>query len=68
MYAVHDDHNREMAIISIAAPRVAKHVSVNENDEWYRYQDILRLLYLDEERPLREVQEIMRKEYGFTAS
>lgn len=35
---------------------------------WEDYKPILRTLYIDEERPLREVMEIMENEFDFKAT
>lgn len=35
------------------------------NGEWAIHMPTIKRLYIDEERPLREVMEIMSKDYGF---
>lgn len=36
-------------------------------DEWLRHKSTIKRLYLNEHRPLKEVMEIMKRDYGFSA-
>lgn len=40
----------------------------SQSSYWEQYKPVMRRLYIDEERPLREVSEIMEKDFGFRAT
>lgn len=42
--------------------------TVVPQDPWTAYKPIIKRLYIDEQRPLREVMQIMQAEHGFTST
>ena len=38
------------------------------DDPWVTYKPIIKLLYIEEQRPLREVMQIMEAEHGFRST
>lgn len=47
----------------VSSSRKVIHRDVNR--EWATHMPTIKRLYIDEERPLREVMEIMSRDYGF---
>lgn len=63
-----DDKTSPHILVS-ARPRPEALVRGQKADEpWAHYMPIIRRLYFDERKSLKQVREIMEKEHGFTAS